>query len=95
MIPLIDIHSHHFSNRTDLISIRSIDVNEYLKNPELINKAFSIGLHPWYLTNENSAINLSIVEALINHDNLFSIGECGLDKIIDVDYSYQIETPKI
>ena len=91
MIPLIDIHSHHFSNRTDLISIRSIDVNEYLKNPELINKAFSIGLHPWYLMNENSASNLSIVEALINHDNLFAIGEGGLDKIIDVDYSYQIE----
>jgi TatD DNase family protein len=71
--------------------VRSLDVNEYLNNPELINQAFSIGLHPWYLKNENSASNLSIVEDLINHDNLLAIGECGLDKIIDVDYTFQIE----
>ena len=66
-------------------------MNEYLNKPELINQAFSIGLHPWYLKNENSASNLSIVEELINHDNFFAIGECGLDKIIVVDYAYQME----
>ncbi len=91
MIPFVDIHTHHFSNRADIISVRSLDVNEYLNNPELINQIFSIGLHPWYLKNENSASNLSILEELINHDNFFAIGECGLDKIIDVDYAYQIE----
>jgi TatD DNase family protein len=91
MIPFVDIHTHHFSNHTDVISVRSLDVNEYLKNPELINQAFSIGLHPWYLTKENSASNLSILEELIKQDNFFAIGECGLDKIIDVDYAYQME----
>jgi TatD DNase family protein len=91
MIPFVDIHTHHFSNRADVITLRSLDVDEYLNNPELINQTFTIGLHPWYLTNENSASNLSILEALINHDNLLAIGECGLDKIIDVDYTFQIE----
>ena len=91
MIPFVDIHTHHFSNRADIISVRSLDVNEYLNKPELINQAFSIGLHPWYLKNENSASNLSILEELINHDNFFAIGECGLDKIIVVDYAFQIE----
>jgi TatD DNase family protein len=87
--PYIDIHTHHFSNREEVISFRSIDVNEYLKAPELINQLFSIGLHPWFLTKENSSTNLLVVEELINHDNLIAIGECGLDKIIDVDYAYQ------
>ena len=89
-IPYIDIHTHHFSNREEVISFRSIDVNEYLKAPELINQLFSIGLHPWYLTKENSSTNLLVVEELINHDNLIAIGECGLDKIIDVDYNLQL-----
>jgi len=91
MIPFVDIHTHLFSSRADVISVRSLDVNEYLNKPELINQTFSIGLHPWYLNNENSASNLSILEELINHDNLMAIGECGLDKIIDVDYAYQIK----
>jgi TatD DNase family protein len=91
MIPFVDIHTHHFSTRADIISVRSLDVNEYLNNPELINQIFSIGLHPWYLKNENSASNLSILEELINHDDFFAIGECGLDKIIVVDYAFQIE----
>jgi TatD DNase family protein len=89
--PFIDIHTHHFSNREEVISFRSIDVNEYLKTPELINQLFSIGLHPWYLIKENLSTNLLVVEELINHDNLIAIGECGLDKIIDVDYNLQIE----
>ena len=94
MIPYIDMHTHHFSNRNDVISIRSIDVNEYLQNPELINQSFSIGLHPWYLTNENVANNLSILETLIDQENLLAIGECGLDKMIDVDYAFQKEVFK-
>ena len=93
-IPYIDIHTHHFSNCEEVISFRSIDVNEYLKAPELINQLFSIGLHPWYLTKENSSTNLLVVEELINHDNLIAIGECGLDKIIDVDYGYQLQVFK-
>ena len=94
MIPYIDMHKHHFSNWNDVISIQSIDVNEYLQNPELINRSFSIGLHPWYLTNENVANNLSILETLIDQENLLAIGECGLDKMIDVDYAFQKEVFK-
>ena len=94
MIPYIDMHTHHFSNRNDVISIRSIDINEYLQNPELINQSFSIGLHPWYLTNENATNNLSILETLIDQENLLAIGECGLDKMIDVDYAFQKEVFK-
>ncbi len=87
----IDIHSHHFSNRTDVISLRSVDVNEYLKQSNPINLSFTIGLHPWYITKESCSDNLSILEKIIIEKSIYAIGECGLDKLIDVDYNLQIE----
>lgn len=88
--PFIDIHTHHLTYRDDLISIRSLDINEFLINPSLTNQLFCIGLHPWYLNAENSSINLSKLEEVIHQQHLLAIGECGLDKIIDVDYNLQL-----
>ena len=92
--PFIDIHTHNLSSRDDLISIRSIDINEHLINPALTNQSFCIGLHPWYLNAESSSINLSKLEEAIHQQHLLAIGECGLDKIIDVDYNLQLEVFK-
>jgi TatD DNase family protein len=89
--PFIDIHTHHLTNRDDLISVISLDINEFLINPSLTNQLFCIGLHPWYLNAENSSINLSKLEEVIHQQHLLAIGECGLDKIIDVDYNLQLE----
>jgi TatD DNase family protein len=91
MIPFVDIHSHHFSNREDVISLRSIDLNEYLKNNDLINSSSTLGLHPWYMSKESCYDNLSILEKIISKKLIYAIGECGLDKLIDVDYNLQIE----
>jgi TatD DNase family protein len=91
MIPFVDIHSHHFSNRKDVISLRSIDVNEYLKQNDLFNSPCTLGLHPWYISEQNCSDNLSILEKIIIEKSIYAIGECGLDKLIDVDYNLQIE----
>ena len=91
MIPFVDIHSHHFSNREDVISLRSIDVNEYLKQNDLFNSPCTLGLHPWYISEQNCSDNLSILEKIISEKSIYAIGECGLDKLIDVDYNLQIE----
>jgi TatD DNase family protein len=91
MIPFIDIHSHHFSNREEVITLTSIDVNEYLKNNDLIISPSTLGLHPWYISKESCYDNLSILEKIISEKSIYAIGECGLDKLIDVDYNLQIE----
>ncbi len=91
MIPFVDIHSHHFSNRKEVISLRSIDLNEYLKNNDLIISQCTLGLHPWYISKESCYDNLSILEKIIIEKLIYAIGECGLDKLIDVDYNLQIE----
>jgi TatD DNase family protein len=91
MIPFVDIHSHHFSNREDVVTLRSIDVNEYLKNNDLINSRSTLGLHPWFISKESCYDNLSILEKIIFEKSIYAIGECGLDKLIDIDYNLQIE----
>lgn len=91
MIPFVDIHTHHFSNREEVISLRSIDVNEYLKQNDLIDFPCSIGLHPWYLHQPDIQNNLAVLESLLSNKNIYAIGECGLDKVVDVDYNLQIE----
>ncbi len=91
MIPIVDIHTHHISNREDVISLRSIDVNEYRMQNELINLRSTLGLHPWYISNKNSIDNLAILEEKIADKTIYAIGECGLDNLIDVDYNLQIE----
>lgn len=92
--PYIDSHTHHFSNREDVISLRSIDVNEYLKNNDLINSPSTLGLHPWFISKESCSDNLSILEKTISEKSIYAIGECGLDKLIDVDYAYQLQVFK-
>ena len=94
MIPFVDIHTHHFSNREDVISLRSIDVNEHLKQNELIDLACTLGLHPWYLHQPDIQNNLAVLESLLSSKTIYAIGECGLDKLIDVDYNLQLEVFK-
>ena len=91
MIPFVDIHCHHISIREEVISLRSIDVNEYLKQNDLFNSPCTLGLHPWFISKESCSDNLSILEKIISEKSIYAIGECGLDKLIDVDYNLQIE----
>ncbi len=94
MIPFVDIHTHHFSHHDELISLRSLDVNEYLKQNDLIDSACTLGLHPWYLQSSEIQNNLTVLESLLSNKTIYAIGECGLDKVVDVDYNLQINVFK-
>lgn len=47
---------------------------------------FSIGIHPW---DADLQMWSSEFENIIQHKNCLAIGECGLDKVIDVDLELQ------
>ena len=47
---------------------------------------FSIGIHPWDADLQVSTLDF---EKIIQHPNCLAIGECGLDKVIDVDLELQ------
>jgi TatD DNase family protein len=49
-------------------------------------KYFSAGIHPW---DANLQVSISELEKLIQHSNCLAIGECGLDKVVDLEFELQ------
>ncbi|MDP5106848.1 MAG: TatD family hydrolase [Polaribacter sp.] len=80
----IDVHTHTFSSDTNVFSI----VNSY---PNSLNfwQPFSIGIHPWFIKNDTFEEELLFVETKLQDKNCVALGECGLDKLIDVDFELQ------
>ena len=51
-----------------------------------LERYFSIGIHPW---DADLQISISELENIIQHKNCLAIGECGLDKVYDIDLELQ------
>ncbi|MEA5260259.1 TatD family hydrolase [Arcicella aquatica] len=52
---------------------------------------FSVGLHPWYIKQENIDKDFEELAQLAKHPNVLAIGECGLDRLIDLNMNIQEE----
>ncbi|MGK0414340.1 MAG: TatD DNase family protein [Polaribacter sp.] len=79
-----DVHTHGCAAEEKVFSI----LNRYPNSTDF-SKPFSIGIHPWYLHKENIEIELLRVAEKLQHKNCFALGECGLDKGIEVDFEIQ------
>ncbi|MBG7613510.1 TatD family hydrolase [Polaribacter sp. BAL334] len=82
----LDIHTHSTSSSHQVFAIQ----NKYPSSDEL-STPFSVGIHPWFLKKETFEIELFLLEEKLQHENCYAIGECGLDKAIDVDFDFQKE----
>jgi len=83
----INLHTHHFTNDSEVLEL----VNQYPKTFDESIPYFSIGIHPWHIKAEAVAEELRIMEEKIQFINCLAIGECGLDKRIEVPMDLQIE----
>ncbi len=84
-----NVHTHSISSDKNVFSIQ----NKY-PNSSNFSKSFSIGIHPWFIKNDNYEEELLVIEEKLQHKNCFAIGECGLDKLIKVDFELQKEVFK-
>lgn len=90
MHKLTDIHSHKV-HPGEVRTIYNIRVNDQsLSLPHGPNIFLSAGIHPWDAGNVRSAWmeNMGI---LLRAEQLVAIGECGLDKNVDVSIEQQLE----
>lgn len=92
----INIHCHN-QNPGNSWQLRSLDINEIGATPAFLGSQFvihepvSMGIHPWFIEQQNIEQSLQRMQGLCNHANVIAIGECGLDKCIQTDTSLQIE----
>lgn len=83
----INLHTHHFTGNPDVLEV----VNQYPREFDAKIPYFSIGIHPWYIDENRFAEDLKIVEAKLQLGNCIALGECGLDKRIEMPFDLQME----
>ncbi|KAF5297934.1 hypothetical protein FQR65_LT19644 [Abscondita terminalis] len=47
------------------------------------------GIHPWYIVADRVEDDLAVIEEKIQTSNCLAVGECGLDKRIEIPFSLQ------
>jgi len=83
---LYNLHTHRFSDNPDVLEI----VNCY-PYEDTASTSFSTGIHPWYIDTEKVGEHLEIIEQRLQLPNCLALGECGLDKRIEIPLDVQIE----
>lgn len=83
---LYNLHTHTSSGKPLVFEV----VNRY-PYEELDAAYFSTGIHPWYIDIEKMNEYLTIIEERLKLPGCMAIGECGLDKRIEIPLEIQTE----
>ena len=81
-----NFHTHQFTNQSNVLEL----VNQYPKDFDGEIPFYSIGIHPWYIDESRIDEDLKIIEEKLQTQNCLAIGECGLDKRIEVPFDLQV-----
>ena len=75
-----NLHTHLLTKQINVIEL----VNQYPQQFDAAIPFYSIGIHPWYIVQDRVEADLAIIEGKLIERNCVAIGECGLDKRIEV-----------
>ncbi len=82
-----NLHTHKFTNNATVLEL----VNQYPWEFDNAIPQYSIGIHPWYINEERLSNDLKVIEEKLQLKQCLALGECGLDKRIDVPMTLQID----
>jgi TatD DNase family protein len=82
----INIHTHHTKPVEGIISIGNLYKDFDAIEP---HSFYSVGLHPWYITQETWRDQFAVVKEKSNLKNVVAVGEAGLDKVCTTVFSLQ------
>ena len=90
MTKFINLHTHKFSNLSDVIEV----VNQYPWEFDASIPNYSIGIHPWYIDENRLESELEIIKEKLQLSECLALGECGLDKRIEIPLELQFSVFK-
>lgn len=90
MTKFINLHTHTFSNLSDVMEV----VNQYPWEFDASIPSYSIGIHPWYINENRLETDLETIKQKLQLDECLALGECGLDKRIEIPLDLQISVFK-
>jgi TatD DNase family protein len=81
----LNLHTHKFTNQDTVLEL----VNQYPQEFDTAIPFYSIGIHPWYIDEQRLEADLRMIESKLQEPNCFALGECGLDKRIEIPLELQ------
>jgi TatD DNase family protein len=81
----LNLHTHKFTNQDTVLEL----VNQYPQEFDAEIPFYSIGIHPWYIDEQRLETDLQIIERKLQEPNCLALGECGLDKRIEIPLELQ------
>jgi len=82
-----NLHTHKYSNNPNILEL----VNQYPWEFDAVIPNYSIGIHPWYINEVRLKSDLVVIESKLQLKECLALGECGLDKRIEIPMEFQIE----
>lgn len=82
-----NLHTHSFTNNSDILEL----VNQYPWDFKENISNYSIGIHPLYIDESRVESDLNIIEKKLQLKECLALGECGLDKRIEIPLVLQIQ----
>lgn len=86
MTKFINLHTHQFSKDSEVIEV----VNQYPWAYDASIPNYSIGIHPWFIDENRLAADLDCIAEKLQLAPCLALGECGLDKRIDIPMAVQM-----
>jgi TatD DNase family protein len=84
-VKFINLHTHEAKNQANVLEL----INQYPQEFDSDIPSYSIGIHPWYSVKERLESDLEIIESKMQDKNCLALGECGLDKRIEIPLPFQ------
>jgi len=85
-----NLHTHRYTANASILEL----VNQYPWEFEATIPHYSIGIHPWYIDENRLERDLKMMDEKLQASNCLAVGECGLDKRIEIPIPLQLEVFK-
>ncbi len=87
MTKYINLHTHCYSKDDTVLEV----LNQYPWEFDEAFPQYSVGIHPWYAKVERLEEDLVFIKYKFQEEKCLALGECGLDKRIEIPLKFQIE----
>ncbi len=81
-----NLHTHQFTNDAHIFEL----VNQYPWEFDDTIPQYSIGIHPWHINEARLEQDLNTIAEKLQLHECLALGECGLDKRIEIPMALQI-----
>lgn len=81
----INLHTHSYTKDDSVLEV----VNQYPWEFDEEIPQYSIGIHPWYIDENRLKSDLKSIEEKLQLNECLALGECGLDKRIEISFQKQ------